>query len=78
MEYFLVLPSVFSFYSHIVCISIDVWENSRLNKFIASNTDLMNTVSFELEYANSVFGIRIPQTELVYVAEMFLPYLQTE
>ena len=72
------LPSVFSFYSHIVCISIDVWENSRLNKFIASNTDLMNTVSFELEYANSVFGIRIPQTELVYVAEMYLPYLQTE
>lgn len=71
------------YYCH--CVSMlerviknETWENSRLNKFIASNTDLMNTVSFELEYANSVFGIRIPQTELVYVAEMFLPYLQTE
>ena len=59
-------------------IKNEAWENTRLNRFMAAHASLMNAISHNLEYANSVFGIKIPQTELIYIAEMFMPYLESK
>ena len=51
------------------------WINNSTNKFISNNAKLMSSVEKGFETANNSFAIKIPQTELVYVSEIFLPYL---
>jgi len=56
-------------------IKKEAWENKRLKQYISQNYRLLNIVEQGFSYANSSLDIKIPQTELVYVAEMFEPYL---
>lgn len=54
----------------------EAWDNRRLKQYLSQNHRLLDTVEQGLEYAVSSLDIKIPQTELVYVAEMFEPYIQ--
>ena len=51
------------------------WENPRLNKFMRSYPKLMEITDRSLESAANSFSIKIPKNELVYIAEIFLPYI---
>ena len=54
----------------------EAWDNRRLKQYLSQNHRLLDTVEQGFEYAAGSLDIKIPQTELVYVAEMFEPYLQ--
>ena len=54
----------------------EAWDNRRLKQYLSQNHRLLDTVEQGFEYAISSLDIKIPQTELVYVAEMFEPYVQ--
>jgi len=56
-------------------IKNEAWENNRLNHFITANAKLMQTVAKGLQLADNTYGIKIPQTELVYVAELLKQYI---
>lgn len=47
----------------------------RLKQFVNQNADLMNDLEREMQYPSEVFGVSIPASELAYVAEIFLPYI---
>ena len=57
-------------------IKNEAWDKKELNRFNASNHQLMQAVSQGLQLANNMYGITIPQTELVYVAQIFVPYIK--
>lgn len=48
------------------------WTYSRLNGFTNEHYELMCTVEHKLEYAENIFGIKIPAGEIAYIAEIFL------
>lgn len=48
------------------------WNYSRLNNFTNENYEIMHTVEHKLEYAENIFGIKIPASEIAYVTEIFL------
>lgn len=56
-------------------IKKEAWDNRRLKQYLGQNHKLLDTVEQGFEYAVSSLDIKIPQTELVYVAEMFEPYI---
>lgn len=47
----------------------------RLKVFVNQNAELMNELERQMQYPSEVFGVSIPASELAYVAEIFLPYL---
>lgn len=48
----------------------------RLKFFVNQYASLMNELERQMKYPAEVFGVFIPASELAYVAEIFLPYLQ--
>jgi len=52
--------------------SLDVLNKSQ---FISKNIDLVHIVEHNLEYAGNSFGVKIPQGEIAYVAQIFEGYL---
>lgn len=59
-------------------IKNEPWENQNLNKFIRSYPKLMEITEHSLETASNSFGIKIPKNELVFIAEIFLPYINEQ
>lgn len=53
----------------------DALRYDRLKVFVNQNADLMNELERQMQYPSEVFGVSIPASELAYVAEIFLPYL---
>jgi len=53
-------------------------DNLKVNKYIAKSHELVDTITRDMDYAAKVFGIHFPQTEMVYVAEIFEPYLEIQ
>ena len=50
----------------------ETWNYSRLNNFTNEYSELMYTVEHKLEYAENIFGIKIPTSEIAYITEIFL------
>lgn len=50
----------------------EAWSYSKINKFYKENAYIMNVVEHRIEYAGNAFGVKIPNTEIVYVAEIFV------
>ena len=50
----------------------ETWNYSRLNSFTNDNHELMYTVEHKLEYAENIFGIKIPASEIAYITEIFM------
>ncbi|MDR1771978.1 MAG: sigma 54-interacting transcriptional regulator [Hungatella sp.] len=50
----------------------ETWSYSRLNGFTTENHELMYTVEHKLEYAENIFGIKIPASEIAYITEIFM------
>lgn len=50
----------------------DTWSYSKLNSFTNEHSELMRIVEQKLEYAENIFGIKIPASEIAYIAEIFL------
>ena len=50
----------------------ETWNYSRLNNFTNEYSELMYTVEHKLEYAENIFGIKIPASEIAYITEIFL------
>lgn len=50
----------------------DTWNYSKLNSFTNEHSELMHLVEQKLEYAENIFGIKIPASEIAYIAEIFL------
>lgn len=48
------------------------WNHSRLNSFTNENHELMYVVEHKLEYAENIFGIKIPACEIAYITEIFI------
>lgn len=48
------------------------WNYSRLSGFTNEHHELMNLVEHKLEYAENIFGIKIPSSEIAYITEIFL------
>lgn len=48
------------------------WNYSRLSGFTNEHHELMNLVEHKLEYAENIFGIKIPASEIAYITEIFL------
>jgi transcriptional regulator with AAA-type ATPase domain/transcriptional regulatory protein LevR len=47
----------------------------KLNAFLDAHTQLVYLLEKELTETEEIFGVKIPPSELAYVAEIFLPYL---
>lgn len=56
-------------------IKNESWQNSKVKPFIKKHPHLMHIIEQSFEFANNTYGIKIPQTELVYIGEIFEPYL---
>ena len=50
-------------------------ENNNVNKYISKNYNLIEIIDKNLKYASRIFNVVIPQSELIYIAEIFEPYL---
>ena len=50
-------------------------ENNNVNKYISKNYNLIEIIDKNLKYASRIFNVAIPQSELIYIAEIFEPYL---
>ncbi len=50
----------------------ETWNYSRLSAFTNEHHELMYTVEHKLEYAENIFGIKIPASEIAYITEIFL------
>ena len=68
------------FYCH--CVSMlerviknEPWQYNRIKKFIDNHHSLMFSIEKAFEPVNNIYGIKIPQTELAYVAEIFEEYM---
>lgn len=48
------------------------WNYSRLSQFTNEHYELMNLIEHKLEYAENIFGIKIPASEIAYITEIFL------
>lgn len=48
------------------------WNYTRLSAFTNEYHELMYTVEHKLEYAENIFGIKIPSGEIAYITEIFL------
>lgn len=48
------------------------WSYSRLSGFTNEHHELMNLIEHKLEYAENIFGIQIPASEIAYITEIFL------
>lgn len=51
---------------------------SKLSAFVSNHSDLIQIVEKNLNYANEVYGINIPTSEIAYLAEILLPFTVTE
>ncbi|MFR9256371.1 MAG: PRD domain-containing protein [Merdibacter sp.] len=49
------------------------WDYPKINLFMQQHSYLLHVVEHGLEFAADAFGVKIPLTELVYVAQIFLP-----
>ena len=68
------------FYCH--CVSMlerviknEPWQYNRIKKYIDNHHSLMFSIEKAFEPVNNIYGIKIPQTELAYVAEIFEEYM---
>ena len=52
------------------------WEFQKINTFISNNHKLIHIVEHSLEYIANTIGVKIPASEIAYVAQIFL--LQNE
>ena len=52
------------------------WDYLKIGKFYNDNTYIMHVIEHRLEYAGNSFGIKIPTTEIAYIAEIFLPEIK--
>lgn len=50
----------------------ETWGFQKINTFSNENYNLMHVVEQRLEYAADTFGIKIPSSEIAYVAQIFL------
>ena len=50
----------------------ETWSYTRLNGFTNEHHELMYTVEHKLEYAENIFGIKIPASEIAYITEIFM------
>lgn len=50
----------------------EIWGFQKINTFSNENYNLMHVVEQRLEYAADTFGIKIPSSEIAYVAQIFL------
>lgn len=50
----------------------ETWNYSRLSGFTNEHHELMNLIEHKLEYAENIFGIKIPASEIAYITEIFL------
>ena len=50
-------------------------ENNNVNKYISKNYNLIEIIDKNLKYASRIFNVVIPQSELIYIADIFEPYL---
>lgn len=48
---------------------------SHLKVFVNQQSELMHILELHMQYPSEVFGISIPASELAYIAEIFLDYL---
>ena len=53
------------------------WDYLKIGKFYNDNTYIMHVIEHRLEYAGNSFGIKIPTTEIAYIAEIFLPEIKS-
>jgi transcriptional regulator with AAA-type ATPase domain/transcriptional regulatory protein LevR len=47
---------------------------SKLTSFVSNNAEIVQIVEKNLNYANEVYGINIPTTEIAYLTEILLPF----
>lgn len=57
-------------------IKKEVWQNQRANKFTRNYPELIQIVENSLELVNKSFDVVIPKNELVYITEIFIPYIE--
>lgn len=53
-------------------IKNEPWDFQKLNIFMQQNYHIMHVIEHKLEYAADSFGIKIPSSEIAYVAQIFL------
>ncbi len=56
-------------------IKNETWENSKANKYARTYTDLIRIIDKSMQLVNNTYGIKVPKNELVYISEIFVPYL---
>lgn len=50
----------------------ETWEYPKISRLYSNHAYLMHVVEHRLEYAGSSFGVKIPASEIAYIAEIFL------
>ena len=53
-------------------IKNETWEYQKLNTFVSTNHKLMHIIEHSTEYLCNILGIKIPTSELAYIAQIFL------